>query len=383
MDNKLKIAISLLLIIVILASILIVNSYFTQPKQDRSFYVGVEYAYADDAGQLKALVDKVATYTNLFVIGSLGISFNRTALDESCSYIVQSGLNFIVLFTGLDKYKNWSDNYQITNWMIDAQQRYGDKFLGIYKIDEPGGNQIDFTDSAIINDTATYAQTAEYYVGNLSSMVNYYYDYTPRVFTADYALNWFDYKANYTGIFAEFVGNESRQRIIAQNRGAATAFHKDWGVIINWKYNQPPHYLESGTELYDDLALAYSAGAKYAILFSYPNLTSTSYGILEEEHFSTLKKFWDTMQSNPESFGVNQPEVAYVIPKDYGFGFRRADDNIWGLFSSDSLSAKIYKDVETLTSNYGAKLDILYDESIIEPLLSSYREVFYWNQTLP
>ena len=133
MDNKLKIAISLLLIIVILASILIVNSYFTQPKQDRSFYVGVEYAYADDAGQLKALVDKVATYTNLFVIGSLGISFNRTALDESCSYIVQSGLNFIVLFTGLDKYKNWSDNYQITNWMIDAQQRYGDKFLGIYK----------------------------------------------------------------------------------------------------------------------------------------------------------------------------------------------------------------------------------------------------------
>ena len=166
-------------------------------------------------------------------------------------------------------------------------------------------------------------------------MVNYYYDYTPRVFTADYALNWFDYKANYTGIFAEFVGNESRQRIIAQNRGAATAFHKDWGVIINWKYNQPPHYLESGTELYDDLALAYSAGAKYAIVFSYPNLTSTSYGILEEEHFSTLKKFWDTMQSNPESFGVNQPEVAYVIPKDYGFGFRRADDNIWGLFSSD------------------------------------------------
>ena len=214
-------------------------------------------------------------------------------------------------------------------------------------------------------------------------MTNYYYPYTPRIFTADYALNWFDYKANYTAVFAEFVGNESRQRIIALNRGAATAFNRDWGVIINWKYNQEPHYLESGQELYNDLALAYSSGAKYAFVFSYPNITGNQYGILEEEHFVALQKFWTTLHSDPDSFGSNQPQVAYVVPKDYGFGFRTADDRIWGLFANDTLSAKIYSDVETLTNQYGAHLDILYDEpEVTAPLLSNYSHVFYWNQTI-
>ncbi len=382
MNHKIAVVTTVLLLAVILLSVFLVNGFFIRPIQNRQFYVGVEYAYADDSAQLKALVDKVENYTNLFVIGSIAVSFNRTALDGSCDYITHSGLNFIVLFTGLDRY-NWSDGYKITNWMVDAQQKYGDKFLGIYKIDEPGGNQLDRGPSSIINDTTTYAQTSQNYVGNLSQMVNYYYDYAPKIFTADFALNWFDYKANYTSVFAEFVGNESRQRIIALNRGAATAFHRDWGVIINWKYNQGPHYLENGAELYDDLSLAYSAGAKYAVVFSYPNTTGTAYGILEEEHFRALEKFWITLHSNPDSFGSNAPEAAYVVPKDYGFGFRRADDHIWGRFSSDALSAKIYNDVQTLTNRYGAHLDILYDEpEVTAPLLPNYRQVFYWNQTI-
>jgi len=381
LNNKLKVATALLLLFVVLVSAFLVNGIYNHPSSSRLFYVGVEYVYADDTAQLKALVDKVAGYTNLFVVGSLAISFNRTALDESCDYVVQAGLNFIVFFTGIDQY-NWSNGYKITDWMVDTQQRYGDKFLGIYKIDEPGGHQIENDSSAIITNTTTYSQTAQNYVGNLSIMTNYYYRYTPRVFTADFALNWFDYKANYTGIFAEFVGNESRQRIVALNRGAATAFQRDWGVIINWKYNQPP-YLETGAELYDDLALAYSAGAKYCIVFSYPNITGNSYGILEDEHFTALQRFWDTMNSNPDSFGDNKPEVTYVVPKDYGFGFRSADDRIWGLFPSDGLSEKIYNDVQTLTNRYGAKFDILYDEpEITASLLAGYQQVFYWNQTI-
>jgi hypothetical protein len=382
LNNKHKIAFTVLVIAVVTVSAFLVNG-FSRPTLSRQFFVGVEYAYADNTGQLKALVDKVSGYTNLFVIGSPAISFNRTALDESCDYISGQGLSFIVLFTALTNY-SWSDSYKITNWMVDAQQEYGDKFLGIYKIDEPGGNQLDNGPSMIINDTVTYAQTSQNYVANLSLMTNYYYNYTPKVFTADFALNWFDYKANYTTIFAEFVGNESEQRIIALNRGAATAFQKDWGVIINWKYNQGPHYLENGSELYDDLALAYSAGAKYGVVFSYPNASESSYGILEEEHLATLKRFWDTLHSNPDSFGSNPAQAAYVLPKDYGFGFRRPDDHIWGLFPNDSLSAKIYNDIQTLTSRYGAHLDILYDEpDVTTPmLLSRYSQVFFWNQTV-
>ena len=383
LNRKLTALTAILLIALIVASLFLAANLFSRQTPSREFYVGVEYAYGDQAAGVKALVDKVKDYTNFFVIGSVGVTFNRTALDESCDYIFNSGLNFIVLFTGINNY-NYSNGYNITNWMVDAQNKYGDKFLGIYKIDEPGGNQLDKGPSMIINDTVSYAQTAQAYVGNLSGMINYYHPYTPNIFTADYALNWFDYKANYTAVFAEFVGNESRQRIIAQDRGAAQAFNKNWGVIINWKYNQSP-YLESGNELYTDLSLAYSAGAKYAIVFSYPtDPISNQYGILLDEHFAALQKFWSTLHSNPDSFGSNKPQVAYVVPKDYGFGFRSAEDHIWGLFPHDELSAKIYNDVETLTEKYGSHLDILYDEpQVTLSLLGKYSQVFYWNQTVP
>ena len=65
---------------------------------------------ATQASGVKALVDKVKDYTNLFVIGSVDVTFNRTALDESCDYIVNSGLNFIILFTGINMY-NYSNGY--------------------------------------------------------------------------------------------------------------------------------------------------------------------------------------------------------------------------------------------------------------------------------
>ena len=88
---------------------------------------------------------------------------------------------------------------------------------------------------------------------------------------------------------------------MGSNRGAAQAFGKDWGVIINWKYNQPP-YLETENELYTDLSLAYSSGAKYAIVFSYSFAKNTNYGTLAEEqgHFAAFKNFWENLHSNPE-----------------------------------------------------------------------------------
>jgi hypothetical protein len=384
LNPKLTFLATILLITVIVLSIFFTLNWFSSQTSHRQFYVGVEYAYGNQTREVKALVDKVKDYTNLFVIGSVELTFNRTALDESCDYIFNSKLNFIVLFTGIDRY-NYSNGYTIMNWMVDAQHKYGDQFLGIYKIDEPGGNQLENGPSQFINDTyASYSQTAQAYVGNLSAMINYYHPYSPNIFTADFALNWFDYKGNYTAIFAEFVGNESKQRIIALDRGAAQAFHKDWGVIINWKYNQPPHYLESGDALYSDLALAYSAGAKYAFVFSYGDPNITDYGILEPEHFEALQKFWNTLHSNPGSFGSNKARAAYVVPADYGFGFRHPNDRIWGLFPSDILSTKIYNDINNiLIPRYGSCFDIIYDEpQIIDPVARNYSKVFYWNQTI-
>jgi hypothetical protein len=338
------------------------------------------FAYGNQTAQVKALVDKVKDYTNFFVLGSTDLLINESALTEACDYIYNAKLSFIVQFRGLEQY-----NYSITDWMLYAQQRYSSQFLGIYRYDEPGGRQLDGNPSEqLINSTAagpnpTFSSVANQYVFTLSFFSAYYLQYSPRIFTSDYALYWFNYKSNYTTVFAEFVGNQSRDRHIALCRGAADAFDKDWGAIVTWKYNQAP-YLENGTELYNDLALAYSAGAKYGVVFSYPQIGE--YGTLTDDHLDALQRFWNTLHNNPASFGVNNPQVAYLVPADYGFGFRSATDNIWGLFPPDENSSKIFADIEVLTERYGAHLNIFYDEPRILPLLKNYTQVFYWHQTI-
>ena len=129
--------------------------------------------------------------------------------------------------------------------------------------------------------------------------------------------------------------------------------------------------------------MANSSGAKYAVVFSYPQIGP--YGTLTDDHFAALQKFWNNLHSNPASFGSNKAQVAYVVPKDYGFGFRSSSDNIWGLFPADDLSSKIFEDTNnTLPAIYGSRFDILFDEpQIINPILGNYSQIYYWNQTIP
>jgi len=381
LNRKLTILVAAVLVASVVLSLFLVQNWLSSNQTPaREFYVGVMFAYGNETSQVKALVDKVKDYTNFFVLGSTDLLDSQSALTEACDYIYNANLSFIVQFKGLQAY-----NYSITDWMVMAHQRYGNQFLGVYRYDEPGGSQLDGNPAQqLINSTAagpnpTYASVANQYVYTLSYFSTYYLNYSPRIFTSDYALYWFDYKADYTTVFAEFVGNQSRDRHIALCRGAANAFDKDWGVIVTWKYNQAP-YLESGVELYNDLALAYSAGAKYAVVFSYPQIGP--YGTLTDEHFQALQLFWNMLHTNPGSFGSNPPNAAYVVPADYGFGFRSATDTIWGLFPPDELSSKIFSDVSILTVKYGAHFNILYDEPVITPLLKNYTQVFYWNQTV-
>ena len=392
MNRKYVILAAVLLIILISVSLFLTFNNPTKQTVVRPFYVGVEYAYGNQFSQVKSLVDKVKNYTNFFVIGTPSLTFNRTALDQSCDYLYNSKLNFIVLITSFPMYNDsngYPPNNNVFDWIGNATLKYGSQFFGIYRFDEPGGNQLDDGPSRLISSNAGgYTEVANSYVGNLSAIINYYFSHSgaTRIFTSDYCLHWFDYQSNYSTVFAEFVGNETRhtmqdrQQIISFDRGAAESFHKDWGVIVTWASDNPP-YLENGTQLYSDLTLAYSAGATYAVVFSYPNITG--YGTLTEEHFAALQQFWQTIHDNPSSIAQNKATVAYVIPKDYGYSFRSPTDTIWGLFPADNLTQKISLDIHTLLVKYYSNLNIIYDEpEIIGPILKNYTRVYYWNQTV-
>jgi hypothetical protein len=68
---------------------------------------------------------------------------------------------------------------------------------------------------------------------------------------------------------------------------------------------------------------------------------------------------------------------------DYGFGFRRADDAIWGLWDADELSEKVWSDVNKLVKQYGSQLDVVYnDPEFIDAVKSRYDRLFFWNETV-
>ena len=353
------------------------NWWLNSIGSNNVFFVGVEFAYSGDLNDVKNLVDKVKDYTNLFIIGALEISFNQTILNEACDYIVNSGLHLIVFFT---ESKDENYKYNIFHWMIEAKQRYGDMLTGIYRYDEPGGNQLDLGDSLLVENETDYASMSANYTNALGLIIDYYMDYSDTVITADYGLYWFDYKAGYTAVLAEFGWNHSRPLHIGLCRGAADAHNRDWGAIITWEYTEN-QYIESPEELYEDMVLAYKNGAKYVVVFNYPKIGP--YGILTEGHFDALKEFWSYIHKNPQEQGITQGEAAYVLPRDYGFGFRYPEDKIWGLWEADDLSQKVWNDVNTLLDRYGSRLDIVYDEpEVIDSLKNRYDRLFFWNETI-
>ena len=382
MKNKaliLTVGIMIILLVSVFASIEFLNTRQSTPK----FFVGVEMAYANATfNDVKDLVDKVKDYTNLFVIGSPGISLNQTLLNMTSDYIFNAGLYFIVLFTDTQQYDLDS---KPKDWIPKAKEKYGEKFLAVYRFDEPGGRVLDRVNDSFINDMsvgeiANYSKAAGAYVEGVYGHMAYYLYVSPSVLTADYGLFWFDYKGGYSSVLAEFIGNQSRELSVALCRGAASAHKKSWGSIIGWTYDKEP-YIESNDTLYQDLTLSYRAGAKYAVVFDYPKIDR--YGILTEDHFTALKNFWNYVQSNPQDYGVDRGEVAYVVPSDYGFGFRSAVDHVW-LRDADELSQKVWDDANRLVAQYGSKLDIVYDDAeTFAAIQNRYSKLFFWNETIP
>ncbi len=417
MKKAWQIALVTLLVLTMSTSIFICENK-AQVASGENVYVGVTFG-GTTVQEAKQLIDKVKSYTNLFIVASWTIDGgpDASALTEIGDYAVAANMYFIVYFNFI--YQNYTANigsrYNSTTWdaygmtpwhrpwLNEAKERYGDRFLGAYLYDEPGGKQIDCgywnknnstfagTPVTIYQNISTYDDVARIYVssiarsGSMQVLTNtsyrYNLNYSVPVFVSDYALFWFDYKAGYNAVFTE-IGElhdrNSKIEQIALCRGAATAHNKDWGAIITFASYSPPTP-ENGETMLDDMTMAYNAGAKYIIAFNYEVNGQSG---LTDEQFDAIRQFWNNIHSSEaNSQGIYKGQVALVLPTNYGWGMRDLNDKIWGFWPADNKSAQIWDNMNKLIQKYGSDLDIIYDDARFN-LRGKYYAVYYWNSTI-
>ena len=385
MRKQIWIVVTVLLILAFSTSTVIIWHDLLDDLAEPLFF-GVSFG-GKTSSEAKLLIDKVKGYTNFFLVNSWDLSINETALNEVCDYATKADLSFIVFFDfiSLDPVQGYTWHRE---WVSTAEEKWGDKFLGIYLYEEPGGKQIDtglfdefkharFDVRERFENASSYSEAAEIFVTELPKGIDFEFLQNEGItkFTSDYALYWFDYMAGYDTIFVELGWNNSRTTQIGLCRGAAKMNSKEWGTILTWTYDNPP-YLANGTQILEDMILSYESGANYIILFNYPeNPEDNPYGILLDEHFVAMQQFWEYIHKHPGDYGKTKGQVAFVLPKDYGWGMRHVDDSIWGLWPADNLSPVIWDKMNKLTDRYGLQLDILYDDHNLS--LSEYSKIFY------
>jgi hypothetical protein len=126
--------------------------------------------------------------------------------------------------------------------------------------------------------------------------------------------------------------------------------------------------------------LAYENGAKFVVVLD----TNKGYNatILKQEHFDALKQFWKFAKDNPRPIADVSDRVAYVLPKDYGYGFRGPNDKIWGFWQADNLTGVVCSDLSNLLRLYDERLDIIYEDGLSGNGTCGYSRLVFWNGTV-
>jgi hypothetical protein len=404
-----------LIAVMLVATLAVYQMYPTEAevKAEPNANIGIAFC-GNTTIEAKLLIDRTKDYTNLFILDSGGglISKNRTQIEEICDYAVSQDLK-IIINIGTIYADSWFWKINPVSIVTEAwQQRWGDKFLGIYYNDEPAGIQLDGNWTDWFNRYNTSLNLIDHPVANLlddifqkreaqtingTQPTNYdaeatlfvqgivkqdpglmlLKNTTVNLFTADYCLHWFDYLGGYDTMFAELGWNSSVTQQIALVKGAARLQNKTWGTIVTWKYDQAP-YLDSGQEIYNQMLTSYNAGADYILIFNYPILSK--YGAMKTEHFNALKNFWNDITAKNYEY-QSQPNAVLVLPKNYGWGIRHQSDNIWGFYKPDDKAPLVADAMNQLLEQYGASLDIVYDDPAYPVTAAGYPHVYYWNQT--
>ena len=382
----LKVIFGLLVVISTVVSLIVVEALFNKSSGEIDIYVGIDIGYGNEEDAL-GQIDKVSSYVNLIVLGSLNLTRDTEKLTRVCDHIYLKGLHFIV-YVGFGEEAEAPPRGPDSQFFVNAMERYGDKFLGVYLFDEVGGKLIDGGHSVNVTAAKTYSEAAILYTHHLnyflSNVSEYYLPARFPLYSSDYALYWYDYLSGYGVIFTEYVGNQSRQIATGLCRGAAKSLGRQWGVIITWSNNIEP-LVENPEQLYKDMVLAYQNGAKYIIVFNSPGQfnATTEFGTLTSEHFEKMKQFWSYAHTHPsvEPYPAN---TAFVLPRDYGYGFRGPNDRLWGKWEADDLAHQIWEDVqELLLKRYVPSIDIVYETITGDvPIDLPYDRLIFWNGTI-
>ncbi len=431
MKKAFKIVLVVLIIVsVSFGGLLVANQNSPESRENPKAYVGVAYC-GNTVADGKMLIDRVKGYSNLFVLQSGLLQRDLKSVDELGDYAVAAGMFFLPYFGNFVQ-----ETFSV--WLESAEQKWGERFLGVYYADEAGGKMLD--DYVEYRDTATGNVITKTKYGDLfvkqpnGIMINYSFDgaihlYEPagnsdinseatfypngtnkiikpavngfsyqtyqqlqnirpfkdidetaqrfydrdqsniqflknrtKIFTSDYALHWFDYISGYDVVLGQIGWNLTLNQQIALLRGASKIQNKDWGVVITWKYQQPP-YLDNGTEILNQMRTAYECGAKYFVLFNYYDSNDNPYGTMQKEHFQALESFWNNVVRNTQIIhGAVSADSVLVLPKNYGWGMRWKEDKIWGIFRSEEKTGQIWGLLQITLQEHSLKLDIIYDQ---------------------
>ena len=385
-----------LLVFVLIVSAVGFHFFPQKPAGEPDVFIGVDVGYGD-ASAVYNVSDAVSGYANLIIVGSTDVTANTTELTKVCDYLYQKDFYFIV-YVGLGNGTVIPPTGPNSTFFQMANSRWGAKFLGAYIFDEAGGKQLDLSQRNPDRPApiaSNYSDVAMHYIIDvqtyLSLYKNVYYSAPQmKVFTSDYALYWYDYCSSYDVVFSEYLlGSQTNQIAISLNRGAAEVQGKEWGAAITFgppSNSSSSHFPSYGnvTQFYDGMVSAWQNGAKYIVVLDAPgdqyHLPPTPYGILTTDHLNAIKNFWSYTQSHQrQDLSV---QTAYVLPMDYGYGFRALNDTIWGLWPADALSPKIWNDTNSLLATYGMKLDIVYETKTDGiPINLPYKTLIFWNGT--
>ena len=119
----------LLIVSVLIVSFITYDGIFVRkPIQSENLdvFVGVDAAY-DNLEEIKRFVDETSSYTNTFVIGSTGITYDAAKLNDASQYIYDKGMYFMIYM-----HPNPEQLDEQRQWVEDARIRWGQRFLGLY-----------------------------------------------------------------------------------------------------------------------------------------------------------------------------------------------------------------------------------------------------------